>query len=147
MKRLIAAVAAAFLVVAWVGCGGSDSEPLTKAEYAKQAKVICHKGEQEKEEAINTAILRYQEGEKNATPDLQKKAVLEVLTPFEKTTEKLAELEPPESSQKQVETMVRTRETAAKEMRANPEKALGDSTPILKAVKLTEGLGLGKCDF
>jgi|SRR3954471_1779828 len=148
MIKVIGLMVAVVCVAMSSGCGNSDPEPLTKAEYTKQAKVICHQGEQEKEEAINKAILRYQEGEKNATPELQEKAVLEVLVPFERTTERLAELEPPASQQKQVDRMLDERERAVHVMRSsNPKKALQNSGPILKAAKVTESMGLGRCDF
>jgi hypothetical protein len=147
MTRSITAMAMGLLLILLVGCGGSDSAPLTKAEYTKQAQAICHVGEHEKEEAVEAAMLKYQEGEKNATSKLQEEAIVEVLAPYERTTAKLMELEPPAELEKKVETMLRLRVAAPKVMKADPKKALQSSNAINKAVKGTEALGLGSCDL
>lgn len=147
MIKVIATIAAGILIALAAGCGSSDSSSLSKAEYTKQAKVICHKGEQEKEEAIDAAMLRYQEGEKIASPAMQREAVAEVLAPYERTTVSLAELEPPPTLEKKVQALLRLREEAPKIMEADPQKALHDSAPIEKGIKASEALGLGRCDY
>jgi UDP-N-acetylglucosamine 2-epimerase len=143
--RFIAAVAAVVFIAALFGCG-SDSGSVSKEAFLKEAKMACHDGEREREEAISAAMLRYQEGEAKATKKLQEEAVLKVIEPYQRTTETLADLEAPEGSEEELEAVVQAREEAVEKTKADPATALKGDEAFQKPVKLSEELGLGDCD-
>ena len=134
------AVAAALLVI--TGCGGSDSESLTKPEYTRKANAVCDQGLQEREEQLK--VLLGQAGQ-NATKAEQEKLVLKLIPTYEKTTSDLAELDAPAGEEKKVETIIEAREEAAERVRSDPGSALVGNVPFVKSNELAEAYGLDSC--
>ena len=147
MWRGMGMVAVAALVVLLQGCGGGDPDTATKADFIKEAKAICHKGEQEREELSNKLILEYQEREENATQKVQEEAVLKFAKIYEKTTAALADLDLPEGEEQKVEAIVEAREDAAAQVKASPATALHSGAPFKKADDLAEDYGLDNCQI
>lgn len=138
------AIAAIALVAVLQGCGGSSSST-TKADFVKEAKNICNKGEQEREELAAKLITEFEEKEEKATPELQEESVLKLLKVYEKTTGKLAELDQPAGEEQKVEAIIEAREEGAQQAQASPATLLHSAQPLRKAEKLAEAYGLGRC--
>jgi hypothetical protein len=140
----IGAITAIVLVAALQGCGGS-SDSTTKADFVKEAKAICNKGEQKREELATKLITEFEEREEKATQKLQEESVLKLLTVYEGTTEKLAELDQPEGEEEKVEAIIEAREEGAEQAQASPATLLHSAQPLRKAENLSEDYGLGRC--
>ena len=135
----VAAVAFALVVS---GCGGGSSS-LTKAEFAKKADEICHRGESERAEDIQAAAQKLS-GKKVTAAD-QEKIVLEALPSYEKEAEKIKELGAPEGAEKQAEAFVEAMEEAVANVKADPGTATTGSIPFKKADELAEEIGAKGC--
>jgi len=144
--RGMGTVAVVGLLVLLQGCGG-DSGSTTKAEFTKEAKNICNKAEQEREEVASKLILEYQEREENATPKKQEESVLRLLKVYEKTTSALAELDVPEGEEQKVEALLKAREDAAAQVKASPATALHNGAPFKKPDDLAKSYDLESCSI
>jgi hypothetical protein len=132
------------------GCGGgsdsgSGSGSATKAEFMAEAKAICNKAEQEREEVTHKLLLEYQEREANANQKQQEEAVLKVLGVYTKTTEALASLDLPEGEEQKVEAILTAREDAAAQVQSSPSSALNNGAPFQKPDQLAKAYGLEGC--
>lgn len=135
-------VAVAFALVV-AGCGGSGGDSLTKAEFAKKADEICHRGESERSEAIQAAAQKFS-GKKITAAD-QEQVVLAALPSYEKEAQKIQELGAPEGEEKKVEALVEAMEEAAANVKADPGTATTGSIPFKKANELAEEIGAKGC--
>jgi hypothetical protein len=140
----------AALVVALIGslasCGGGDDDSLTKKEFQQQATVICHKGEQEREEALSAALQKFEEGEGKADAKAQEEAVLSVLESYDRMASSLADLGPPEGEEETVEGITAAMEDAAAKVRANPQTATGSGVPFKEPNEMLSDYGLKDCE-
>lgn len=150
--RRLQGIAVAGLVAAGIaigGCGGSDasgadsSAPLTKAQFVKQAKEICHEGLVEKDKNV-TEALKQLVG--NAPSVEAKEAVVEegILPPYKEIVDGLGELGAPKGDEAKVQKIVEQYEAALQEAEANPSQAL-KKNPFEAADNSGEAYGLEGC--
>ena len=146
MKRggLVLILLAAALAVVLGGCG-SDSDTadsLTKAEYEKQAEVVCQGYESEREEVLGKALEKA-----GTTPNAKQKdeILLTVLATYENLTEELGDLGSPEGEEAKAEAMIESMEKAIDRAKANPESAFTSDLPFREANKEVEAMGLDNC--
>jgi hypothetical protein len=131
-------------LLAVTGCGGSSS--LSKAEYRQQVELICNKGLQAREEWIVESNEVAKEEEAKGKKVSLAEGLRGYIEVYEGTTEEIADLSPPEESEKQAEELVQARETAASKANEDPIKALTKSTVIFaKANEASEGLEVASC--
>lgn len=137
-------LAAAVLAVALGGCG-SDSDStasLTKAEYKKQAEVVCQGYESEREEVLGKAL---EEAGSNPNAKQKEELLLTVIVTYENMIEKLGDVGTPEGEEQKVESMLASMEEAADRTKANPESAFTSDLPFREANKQAEAMGLDNC--
>jgi hypothetical protein len=149
-KLLTLVVAAVASVVVVAGCGGSDdgSEArLTKAELIAQGDKICQEADGRRLAALAPYIKEAKEDGKLPPEAEQKKLVVElVLPPFREEAEELAELNPPQRDEKEIEAIVAEIEAAVKRGEENPQSILaGAETQFGKAEQLGREYGFKHC--
>ena len=145
-KVLAAVVASLALVMLLQGCGSSDEEALTKAEFLNQGRVICNQWEREREEALGEALAEV-EGKK-VTQQMKEDAVIKVLLrPYQRMTDKLAELSPPEGDEEKVEAILRAMKDTSENIEESPGTSLSSSVQFDKADKLAGSYGLTDCSY
>jgi hypothetical protein len=137
-----AVVAFALLVT---GCGGSDEpEALTKAEFVKQGNAICKQSESERSKVIER-FSQEVKPDKDSMVKAQEELVLALVPTYEKATTKIDELGAPEGDEQKVEEIVKAREEAIEQVKANPGSAAISSLPFNDANKLLQSYGLTTC--
>ena len=116
---VIAALVVAVLGVL-AGCGGNSesSAAPTKAKYLKEVNAACEKGQDKHDQLLVVIAERFER--LGQTPKAQEEAVLELQEPYEETTEKLADLTPPEGGEPKVEALIEAREEAAAKVNDDP---------------------------
>jgi hypothetical protein len=132
----------AALLLLVTGCGGSGSS-LTKAEFIKEANLVCQEAASAKEEALGAALAKFGGGK--ITRADQVKALLFVLRPYDEATEKIDGLGAPKGEAEKVEALVEAREEATARTKADPDTTLVSDTPFKKAQELAEKYGLDRC--
>jgi hypothetical protein len=143
--RVIAAVVA-ILAMLMQACGGSDEDALTKAEFINQGSVICNQWEREREEALGEALAEV-EGKK-VTQRMKEDAVIKVLLrPYQRMTDRLAELTPPEGDEEKVEALLRAMKDTAENIEESPGTSLSSSVQFDKVDKLAGSYGLTDCTY
>lgn len=134
------------LAAIWAGCG-SDSEttssPLTKDQIVKRAEVICHTFESEREEVLSEAFARL--GGNSPSSAQKEELLLAVLGPYERMTERLEELGPPQGDKQRYEAMIEALESAVEKAKANPERAFTTNLPFREPNKRVKAYGLENC--
>lgn len=146
MKRggLAFILLAAVLAVVLGGCG-SDSDTtgsLPKAEYMKQAEVVCQSYESEREEVLGKGL---EEVGTNPKPAQKEELLLNVLATYENMTEQLRDLGVPEGQEQKAEAMLEAMDEAVEKAKANPESAFTSDLPFREANKQVQALGLDNC--
>lgn len=149
MLRGIVGMLVGIVVIAAVatGCGGSDDDSLTKAEFTKQADAICKQGEEEKSKGLEEAINNPKEKLKSEGEE----AEIELLTkyalpPIAEMTEELADLGGPEGQEEKAEAMVKAFEKEISKIEANPKSVTsGSGGEFAEANKLARELELKAC--
>ena len=146
MKRggLALILLAAVVAVVLGGCG-SDSDTagsLTKAEYKKQAEVVCQSYESEREEVLGKAL---EEAGTNPNAKAKEDLLLKVLRTYETMVEDLGDLGTPEGEEQKAESMVESMEEAVDRAKANPESTFTSDLPFREANKKATALGLDNC--
>jgi hypothetical protein len=109
------------------GCGGGSSS-LTQAEYNQQLELVCNQGLQEREEFLINSNKEAANGEKVGKAE----GIRRYIGVYENTTEKIAELDAPEQTEKIAEEYVQAREAAAAKAYADPISAVANSLIIFK---------------
>lgn len=123
------------------GCGGSDDESLTKAEFIKQGDEICLQAEETKNKALEKAFAA--KGNKGSEKEFQEKLVTDVaLPPIATMTDELQELGPPDD---QAEAVVKAYEDVVGELEAEPELAFTTEEPFGRATKPAAKYGFKDC--
>jgi hypothetical protein len=121
------------------GCGGSDEEPLTKAEFRKQATAICEESRQERYEMADALSSKGEPDKKQLKKLIQE----EYIPSFRAMFNELRELNPPEAEAEQFETVLANLEAATDDAEAN----FGQTKSLFAASQEAEKMGLGACGF
>jgi hypothetical protein len=137
-KRLRVVALSIFVVVLLLtGCGGSgSSDPLTKAEFIREATSICRSADSEQDKALRDAA--------GGDPELSELTV-DALSPVESMTEELGELNPPPGDTKEVNALIEALEAGAAKVKANPADPAISTTAFAEANDLAEAYGLAEC--
>jgi hypothetical protein len=125
-------------------CGGSGDDSLTKAEFVKQGNAICKKDWQEERSRLFRQ-LSVKLGEKTVSAADKEEAVLKLISPYEQTTARLAELSTPEGEEEKVDSMIKAMNDAVKKVKAEPEAALTNTAPFEGANQAVKNYGLTEC--
>lgn len=139
-------IAAGMLML--VGCGGGDSTAgsLSQAEFTKKVNQMCkeEKVERTQAEQATQKKLGVEPGDL-ATPSEQAKIVAASVPPYERITEQIQELAPPDQ-EKTFEGLVRWREKVVERVQsgASSEVALGT---LVRANELAIKYGLKECSI
>lgn len=123
------------------GCGGGDSAP-SKAGFLKEGNAICVKGEREQQKILQVLTRKYG---LHASSSTKEKAFLEFLPPYEHASHELSELEPPAGDQDSFDKIIKAREKAAAEAKADPGTAITGKTQFKQADELAKAYGLTRC--
>jgi hypothetical protein len=146
MKRTFGALAALAVVALTVwGCGGSDTEELSKAEFIKQSDAICAKTDKTQK----TGFKKYQEDnpEKQPTQAGQEKMLMAVgLPPIQAEAEELADLGAPSADADKIDAVITGIEEAVRKAEANPALLLKGPDPFADVEKLAAAYGFKECD-
>jgi hypothetical protein len=145
LRNSVLAVLVIALIGSLAGCGSGDEDSLTKKEFQQQATVVCHKGEQEREEALSAALQEFEEGEGKSQAKAQEEAVLAVLDSYDRMTSSLADLGAPDGDEEKVEGITTAMEDAAAKVRANPQTATGSGLPFKEPNEMLADYGLKDC--
>jgi ABC-type Fe3+-citrate transport system substrate-binding protein len=136
--------------VVFAGCGGSDESSISKAEFTKQANVICYKQVEKRNLALEAAYKgetgKYF-GEK-IDPTIEQKIFRTVYLPEMRAMAKLlAEVGYPSDDEDKAKEFVETLEAANDTIEENPEDILlpTTKTPVTQVDELAQQYGLGKC--
>jgi len=140
-RSIIGLIALAAIVLP--GCGGSNNT-LSKSEYLKQANVICQKWEQEREEALETELRKY-EGRSPSPAQREEVAIYVGLHPYEQMVDRFAELGLPKTGGREAEALVEAMEEAVSKLQANPHLVAG-GVPFKKPNHLAGKQGLTSCE-
>jgi hypothetical protein len=146
MGRGLAAAAALTLVVAVAaGCGSSDDEGTSKADFVKQADAICAKGDKEidsagqkefggaKQEPSKAAITKFMK--ETAVPSVRRQV------------DAIKKLDPPKGDESEVKAITDAADAATAKIEANPILGTeeGPKDPFAKTDKLARAYGLKTC--
>ncbi len=146
MYRRTFAILISVLALAGIaaGCGGDDSDSLTKAEFVEQASKVCKEVNKETQKNLEAAV-KAQEGvppSKNTEEQLVNSVVIPAL---QKQHEELQELGAPEGDEDRVDAIVAELEKVTKEAEANPVGVAAQSDPFLKVDQLMKDYGIEAC--
>lgn len=149
MSRQISATFFSLLIALLVatGCGGDESS-LTKAEFIKQADVICRKADEKKVTDTEEYILKIGVSPTQpmtlAQQEFQTKEVL--LPPIRSAIRQLSELGAPDGDEEKIDRLVENLETASDETAERSEKTnLKYRDPYAKAAKEAREYGFKTC--
>jgi hypothetical protein len=123
------------------GCGSSEPDPLTKAEFTKQGNSICKNSAEEREAKTSEAAKEDKGGSEEE--EFETFVADAALPPIQDMTEELAGLGVPKGDEKEVEAMVVAFEVGVEKLEANPRTLSGPA--FAKADKLAEDYGLTEC--
>jgi hypothetical protein len=127
-----------------VGCGGSDSEPLTKAQFIKRADAICTQVDTRQTAGVSAFTKTLT---KPPTKAEQSKLVLDVgLPPIAMAIEEIESLEGPQADQRAVDAITAGWNKALAVAEGKPEVVLsGINSPFIKADALAASYGFRVC--
>ena len=140
---LILALATLAATLAIAGCGGggdSAKASLTKAQFAKQADLVCSTAGNEQAEKANLYLKKH--------PKAEEAEMIEpaLIPPLEKGLEELKELGLPRDSEAQAEAFIEEFEKALEELKEDPEAALSPGgNPFEKANSIAKKYEYGDC--
>jgi hypothetical protein len=125
------------------GCGSGGSDPVTKAEYVKEANAVCDRGERERSEAIS----EYGETTNQSLPQkqLQKGLVEAALPSYQNLSSELSALPVPKEGAKQVEEFDRAFGAAVEAMEARWHVAIDNPALFGEANDIAEKIGATEC--
>lgn len=149
-KGCIALLNGAIVAVALLasGCGGDTSEAhLTKTQLIKKGDTICQQADGKRLAALAPYMKKAKEGKGLPPRARQEELVVElVLPPFQEEAEELAELNPPEGDEEQVQALIDAIEEAVERGEADPSSILGGaSSQFGEAEKLGREYGFEHC--
>lgn len=125
------------LALTLTACGGEDR--LTKAEFIKQADAICT--------GDDDAIKKVADGLTEDSSDEEiDEAIAGYVAIVKKQVEKLDDLQPPESLEKDVDAMLKSLGEGLDEMEEKGHELIGsDENPLGDASEKAKAIGLEKC--
>lgn len=142
--RGMVALAAVVAAAVGAGCGSSDDEGLSKAEFVKQADAICAKGDK-RIEAV--AEKTFAGGKQPDKAEITKFISDTALPETRKQIEGIEDLDPPKDDEDEVNAITDAANEAIEKIEANPELGAqeGADDPFAKATKLAREYGLKDC--
>jgi hypothetical protein len=147
LKRLQAAglsIAAALLLSS---CGGGgDEQPLTKAEYVKQANAICKKGVEAKDSVVQALLKAQAQREGKPSKKDYEALITAALPALQDMTQELAGLSAPSKGEKVANRMVDQFEAAVKKAEEDPGSAL-QTDPFEDATETARSYGIENCSL
>lgn len=154
MKRLKAMALAAAGSALLAACGGgnshdgtaSDSAPLSKPAFIKEANSICRKGLAEKESLLQAELRKLEGHGKTPSKGEIEELATKLLPPFQQMADQLASLSSRSGDQGQVTRIVTQLEGGLKEAEEDPG-VLVEKNPFLAAHKSALAYGLKSCRF
>lgn len=111
---LVALVAAALPAA---GCGGSDDDELTKAEFITQADAICKKAHDQFEKDFNQA---FADNQQPSQAELNKFAESTLVPGVQGEIDDISELNPPSADEGQVNAIIEAVQAGANKIKADP---------------------------
>jgi hypothetical protein len=151
MFRRTFAILISVLALAGVaaGCGGDDdssssAEPLTKAEYVKQAETFCKDLYKDVQKQL-AAAAKAQEGVP-ASKKSEEQLVNTIIVPtLEKQGNELSQLGTPEGDEEQVDEILVALDKVRQEAETNPVGTLAKPDPFLEVDQLMKDYGIEAC--
>jgi hypothetical protein len=150
MFRRTFAIVLSVLAVAGIaaGCGGDDSEPLTKAEFIKQADAVCKDAKETKQKDFEKFTKEIEDGKKKATTSTEQELIDAVVVPaLEKQSAVLGELDPPEGEEEKVEALHAELDNVLAEAKENPTGSEVSAAPFAKLQKSSNEYGFKYCGY
>jgi len=141
----------ACVAIALAGCGGGDDEtttttapePLTRAEFVRQADQICLSGDSRIEAAGDDLLAA---GRKPSPAEVRRIALRIVVPGLEAEVRAIRALGAPPGDEPQVERILRATERGIAQIEADPEGAIEGPTPgLLEAGRLARRYGSEEC--
>ncbi|HUB99347.1 MAG TPA: hypothetical protein VMS11_05945 [Solirubrobacterales bacterium] len=131
------AIALVVACLVFAGCGGSGSDPLTKAEFLKQGNAICATMQNERASQAKDAEAELADADEEETMSF-------ALEPVETMTDELGDLGPPEGQEKEVEAIIAAFEDGTSQLEAEPTGPKSISA-FAQADKKATAYGLTEC--
>jgi hypothetical protein len=148
MFRRTFAIVLSVLAVAGIaaGCGGDDSEPLTKAEFIKQADKVCKEAKDTKQKDFEKLTKELEDGEKKPSGNTEQELIESVVVPaLEKELTALEELDAPEGEEEKVEALQAEMQDVLEGAEENPVGSEVDAVPFRELAKSTSKYGFKYC--
>jgi hypothetical protein len=159
IRAFLAVSAAIAAVLAFAGCGGSDSSSaasegitvqtasVSKGQFIKKADAICAASKRKLEVALasyfKTGKRPSNEAEQNAW--VKKYASTVLLPNYEKRIDELSAAGAPSADQSEVTAILESLQHSLDKIRQDPIKTSSDGTIFVKPAKLASGYGLSGC--
>jgi hypothetical protein len=125
------------------GCGSSDDDSLTKAEFLKQGNAICSKGNKEINQGAKSTFTTKQEPSK---AELNKFAEDTLIPSVQGQIDDFRDLNPPSELEDQVNSFLDDAQAALDKGKADPSTLTSDKQDPFKDVNQTAvKLGLKAC--
>lgn len=152
---VLAALGALLIAVVFGGCGSSgsnasatdsSSEPLTKAEFVKQAESICQQATKKKDAAVTQALKERAAQAQGPPPAAETAKLVEetVLPPYKQAIDQIGQLRAPQGDEAKVESFVGEFESALQAIEAEPALA-AKKNPFAAADEAAEKYGIANC--
>jgi len=140
-------VSALAIAAVGAGCGSSDDEALTKAEFTQQANAICKQGDKERFKKYVALIKgRGAAAETMSIKEGEAELGEELLIPlYQSRVEELGDLAPPSGDEEQVAAILEALEEGIEEGKKSPELLPNEIPAVVRYGKLAAAYGL-KCD-
>lgn len=81
----------------------------------------------------------------HASKSLKEKGIVELLSTYERTSDELGELESPAGDENSISKIIKAREEAAENVKADPGTALVSKVQFKQADELANAYGLNRC--
>jgi hypothetical protein len=134
-------------LIVLAGCGGgnsSSSEPLTKAQFLKQANAICHSEEARKTKALESDSKRGKQFLAGSHHELEELVAKTILPLDAVLIEELAALNPPAKEAAAVGHLIDEYEAKLAEAEATPGKQIVEDS-FFPVNKMAWKLGIEEC--
>jgi len=135
------------LALVLAGCGGSEDEGPTKADYIKTADAVCKKASDAGEQATNTAVSAL--GTDSPTPEQLSTVVTSVVLPqLDTQLAALRALEKPKDDADEIDAIYAALEKGIAAGKADPTTLASDSggaNPFDEANEKAKAFGLKEC--
>ena len=138
---MLATSLASGLLVA--GCGGSDDDSPTKAEFIQQADAICKKAHDEFEKDFQQAF----GNERPSNAQLEKFATSNLVPGTQGEIDEISALEPPPGDETEVEAIIDAVQGGVDKIKADPGILLPSvpEDPLAKGHQLAKQYGMKEC--